>query len=664
MNPDRALRWAVAVFGALLAFSLEPLVGRLVTLSFGGAVHVWAVCVLVFQTLLLLSTAWAELARRWPLAHLLPVLAGLAVLPIDVVATPDPAGAVLPLALTVLFAVGPPFFALASASVLAQAWAARDGDPAPWGLYAAGSAGSLVGLFAYPLLIEPLVGLGAQRAVWSGAYVVWGVLAGLAAARASRTPLAPSQGSAWPSARQGLVWVLLSGSASILLLALTGWIGTEFGSFPLLWTIPLGLYLGSFVLAFSERVPVGWLRPFWPDLLLAFGFFASLAGEPALHLPLYAAFAGLCWLVHAALYRSRPAVGGLTAYYLAISLGGWLGGCFVTLLAPAIFPGLWELPIGIAACGLALLASGETPDRGWFQRVHWRFGFSRVALLGTVAFLQVRWWNLQVERNTIASYRSLYGVFHVRERDVDGARARSLLHGATSHGSQYLAPDPRSRTPMSYYHPAGGNAQALGLRSGPRLAGIGLGTGAIAGLLATGEQLVFYELDPNAEIIARRWFSYLADSPGEVSVRVGDARLVLDGESSTYDAILVDAFAGDGIPTHLLTVEAFQVYLDHLAPDGVLVLHISNRFLDLRGVVKAAGDSLGLHGAIRFETPDAPAVDDPLYGPAVTVVFSRSADRLTGLSDPWTSFGPGDGLPAHAAWTDDHVDLLQPLGLR
>lgn len=664
MSP-RALHTAVAVLGALLGFSLEPLVGRLVTLSFGGAVHVWAVCMLVFQTLVLLATLWSHgVARRWPLAHLAPVLGAVALLPIAVRAEPDPAGAVLPLALTVLAAVGLPFFSLASAAIVAQSWSARAGDPSPWGLYAASNAGSLVGLFAYPFVVEPLLGLTAQRVAWSGAYVAWAALVAFASVRASRLPAVDASGVAWPAVGSIARWIALSSAASVLLLALTGWIGTEFGSFPLLWTVPLGLYLGSFMLAFSERVPVDWLRPLWPDLLAAFGFFAILVIEPALHPPLYACFFALCWLMHAALYRSRPSVDGLTGFYVAIAIGGWLGGALVTLVAPALFPGLWELPLGALACAGALLAAGERPSIAWFREVHWRWGVSRVALTATFVALTIASWRVQTDRPIVASVRSLYGVFHVREEPIDGAPARVLLHGRTRHGSQYLPPDPRSRTPMSYYHPAGGNAEALGLRRGGRIAGIGLGTGAIAGLLAPGESIVFYELDPNAERIARDWFSYLADSPGDVEVRLGDARLVLAAESTTYDAILLDAFAGDGIPTHLLTVEALRVWLDRLTPDGVLVLHISNRFLDLRGVARANAEALGLHGAIREESPSAPAEPDPLYSPAVVVVLSRSADSLIGLSDQWMSFGPEDGLPRHRAWTDEHIDLLQPLGLR
>ncbi|MCB9677578.1 MAG: fused MFS/spermidine synthase [Alphaproteobacteria bacterium] len=659
----RPLLLGVAVAGALLGFVLEPLVGRLVTLSFGGAVHVWAVCMLVFQTVLLLAYVWAHfVARRFPLAHAGAVLAGLASLPLHVDAAPDPAGSVLPLVGAVLLAVGLPYFGLASAAVVAQSWVQRRGLGLPWELYAASNLGSLVGLFAYPLVVEPLFGLSAQRMVWSAGYVAYAGLVAVAAWTTRNSP-ATTDAIAWPAAGDVGRWVLLACAPSVLLLAVTGWIGTEFGSFPLLWTVPLGLYLGSFMVAFSERVPDAWLRPFWPDALVALALFACLAGEPVLHALLYTAFFAVCWQVHAALYRAHPEPAGLTVYYLAIALGGWIGGLFVSLIAPNVFPGLWELPIGLALCAVALLAAGEIPDWRWFTRVEWRWAVSRGALVGTMALLTGMWLNIQQSRGPVASVRSLYGVFQVRERAADdGARFRELMHGGTSHGSQYLPPDPRAKTPMSYYHPEGSNAEALARRAGGRVAGIGLGTGAIAGLMRPGEHLVFYELDPNAETLARGWFTYLADSPAQVEVRMGDARLVLAAEDTTYDALFVDAFSGDGIPTHLLTIEAFEVYLDRLAPDGVLVLHISNRFLDLRGVVRANAETLGLKGAIRVDGPEPGR--DPLYGPATSMILTRSDDRLIDLSDQWIRLGPLDGLPRHAPWTDERLDLLEPLGVR
>lgn len=646
-NLHRLLLPLLAVLGAVLGFLLEPLVGRMVTLAFGGAVHVWTVCVLVFQTVLLASYAWVHLvARRFPWAHVLVTALGLFSLPIAFEAQPTPDTGVLTLALQVALAVQVPFFALSSAAVVASTWSREE---SPWWLYAASNAGSLVGLFAYPLLVEPNLGLHAQTTAWSVLYVVYLVVLVLCAIPARRST------SALTAPR--VHWVALAAAPSMLSLALTNWIGTEFGSFPLLWTVPLGLYLGSFMLAFSERLEpiVAWIRPLWLDALVMVALFAGLARESALHPFLYGGFFVSCWLVHAALFRQRPDRDEQTAYYLSIALGGWLGGAVVTIGAPLLFPGLWELPLALALCAVVMLL-WDGFDAHWFKRVHWRWGFSRAALTATMAILAVLA-ATQATEGRVDSVRSLYGVFHVRERTVDGVTHRTLLHGGTVHGSQYLPPDSRSDTPMSYYHPAGGNAEALSLRSGGRIGGIGLGTGAIAALGGPSDRFVFYELDPQAETLARRWFTYLDDQD---EVRLGDARLVLASEDSTYDALLVDAFSGDGIPTHLLTVEAFQLYLDHLAADGVLVLHISNRFLELRGVVKANAEQLGLNGLVRFETGDDPALDDPLYGPATTVLLTREPRKAP--SERWVRFGDGDGIPNHAAWTDDYLNLLEPLG--
>lgn len=657
----RAALFLLAVTGAVLGFTLEPLVGRLVTLDHGGAVHVWTVCVLVFQAVLLAAYAWAHfVARRFPLAHAGAALVSLAALPLSLEATPDPGGALLPLVGTVLLGAGPVFFITASASVVASTW--WDDADAPWGLYAASNAGSLIGLLAYPLVVEPRVGLAAQRTGWGIAYTLFVLLVVGLAFRARRREVEPVVLPELPRVGQ---WLLLSGSASLLSLALTGWIGSEFGSFPLLWTLPLGLYLGSFMLAFSERV-ARWfdgslLRQLWPDALVMLALFASLAREHLLHGFLYAAFFAVCWQVHAALFRLRPSPSGLTPYYLVIALGGALGSAVVTLIAPVAFGGLWEVPLGLVACAIALLAARDLPRLAWFREVHWRFAVSRAALTGTMALLTVQWLTMQGGQGVVASNRSIYGVFQVRELEAKGIPYRQLMHGSTSHGVQILPPHPRADEPLAYYHPSGGNFEAMSLRSGGRLAGIGLGAGAAAAWLGPDESLVFYELDPDAEHLARTWFRYLDDRP--VEVRVGDARLVLEQEDSVYDALFVDAFSGDGIPVHLLTEEAFRTYLDHLTPDGVLVLHISNRFLDLRGVVRANALELGLAGAIRTDHATAETVDPFVYF-ASTAVLVRDPARLDDLDDRWTRFGEADDLPRHAPWTDDHYDLLEPLGLR
>lgn len=657
MNP-RPLLVMLAVAGAVLGFAMEPLVGRLVTLSFGGAVHVWTVVVLVFQSILLLAYTWTHfVARRWPLAHAAVAFGSLAFLPLNVVAAPDPQGAILPLAVAVVLGAGLPFFVTSSAAVVASTW--WDDTEPPWSLYAASNFGSLVGLFAYPLVVEPLMGISTQRAAWSLLYSFFVVLVGLCALRARARAPVPVE---LPGLRRGTQWILLSASASMLSLALTGWIGTEFGSFPLFWTLPLGLYLGSFMLAFSTTVDRWFedslLRTFWFDALVMMSLFACLANEHRLHVFLYAAFFVVCWNVHAALFRLRPSLGGLTTYYLLIALGGVVGSALVSLVAPLVFPGMWEFPLAIALCGLALLVANERVELAWFRSVHWRYALSRVTLTGTMLLLVTQWLVSQGSDGRIDSTRSVYGVFRVRELVADGVPYRQLMHGGTSHGVQILPPDPRSTTPMAYYHPTGGNAEAMRLRTGGRMAGIGLGAGAAAAWLGPDESMVFYEIDPDAEHLARRWFTYLEGH--NATVRLGDARLVLAAEDTTYDALFVDAFSGDGIPTHLLTVEAFETYRDRLTTDGVLVLHISNRFLDLTGVIKATAGSLQLTGAVREDPPPTGTVDPFIY-PARTVVIVRDASRLDALGKTWRRFGPDDGVPDHGVWTDDWIDLLDPL---
>jgi hypothetical protein len=652
---------ALAVVGALLAFTLEPLVGRLVTLSYGGAVHVWTVCVLVFQVLLLGGYAFAHLVvRRLPWAWAALGVVALVTLPVDVTAALRPDGDVLSLIATVLRSVGLPFLVLSSASVVAQGWYDRAGLGPPWWLYGASNAASLGGLFAYPLLIEPNTALTTQRLAWSVGFVGFVGAAAALTPRAWVLPAPPRSAVPWGAV---LRWAALAAAPSALLVAMTHRLTLELGSFPLLWAVPLALYLASFLLAFRDPdTPPGWMR-LWPDALVFLGLLSLpiFVVHLPFHPPLHALFFLVCWWVHQRLYAARPDPAALTWFYLAIAAGGALGSAAVTLGAPLLFTGLWELPISLVACGVALWAGGAPLDPDWFRRVHVRVWGSRLALTGTAAGLLVQYARIEAGRPAVDAMRSLYGIFVVRDFEVDGQPARELVHGRTRHGAQYLD-GPQHAVPMTYYHPEGGLGRAIAHRAGPRIGGIGLGTGAIAALTRPGDTLVFYEVDPHAETLARRWFTYLEDAPGEVSVRLGDARLLLAEEAAEapYDVLLVDAFSGDGVPTHLLTAEALATYLARTAPDGLIVFHLSNRYLDLLGVVAALAEDAGLAGKAWREREAV--VDDPLYAGHLAAVLARDPTRLEGLEGAW--WGPLSEVPPTSLWTDERIDLLEPLGRR
>ncbi|MBT3219176.1 MAG: fused MFS/spermidine synthase [Proteobacteria bacterium] len=668
MNVARALLVSMVVLGALLSFSLEPLIGRLVAPSFGGAIHVWTVCVMTFQGLLLLGYLYAHLlAHRiagWHLAFLaLPLLW----LPIGFSGPPLPEAPIVSLIVELLGHVAIPFLALCTSAVVAQVWLARTEDSEPYPLYAASNIGSLLALLCYPFLVEPFLGLQTQRWIWSAGYVVFlGIVAATwwVIRHQWRNEMPEPPDSPRPTLDNYVLWVALSAVPSALMLAITNLVAAELGSFPLLWVIPLALYLGSFVVGFRPRTSEGFLVQFWPDMLLLLGLLCNFVVLLPAHPPLYLLFFFVCLLIHEQLYVHRPKVKYLTHFYIAIALGGWLGGIAVSLVAPVIFNGLYEVPVCIVAAGLVMWWASGFPELGWWRRVHIRFSGSRVVLGLVVVVLLGLLAQLRGQKGTIHQERNFYGIFQVNEQTTSqGEVFRDLISGSTSHGAQYQA-EGLKKTPMSYYHPLGANRVALDQRRRGRMAGIGLGTGAIAAGLAPGEELVFYEVNPHCEQIAREWFSYLHDTRGEVEVRLGDARLLLEveGDSPPFDTIFVDAFSGDGIPTHLLTIEAFNIYLSRLSDEGLLVLHISNRYYDLRGVVKSAAQALGLAAVWHADEGQA---EEPLAAPALTVALARSSAVLAGLEQiGWASLAGKNGIAEVQLWTDDYVNILAPIGAR
>jgi hypothetical protein len=442
---------------------------------------------------------------------------------------------------------------------------------------------------------------------------------------------------------------------------LTNVITSELGSFPLFWVLPLALYLASYTFAFRDHDEAGYLAEFWPDLLLALALFCQFVVLAEMQPILYALFFALCWVVHERLYLVRPPVQHLTSFDLAIALGGWLGGLAVSVVAPMVFNRLAEVGLSLGWIGLSMLWMVGRPSLAWWKRVHIRFSGSRAILGATVAILLVLLWANDSQRGIIDRQRTLYGVFTLAERTTEsGHRYRELANGQTAHGKQYVD-GPHRATPMSYYHPAGPNYRALTLRpAASRIAGIGLGAGAVASMMAPDEELVFYEINPASERMARQWFTYLDDAPGQVDVRIGDARLLLQMEPDRrpYDAIFVDAFSGDGIPTHLLTAEALQTYLERLSVEGVLVFHISNRYYDLRGVLGTAARTLDLAAFSR--RADGSESDDPLYDAATSVAMSRTPEvlqTLVGLG--WEDLSEAPSAPP--LWTDDYIDILSAL---
>jgi len=660
--------------GAALMFGVEPLIGRLLLRYFGSAAHVWLASMVLFQGLLLVGYTWAHLvAPRIGAWHLLFLALPIIVLPLDLIAEPSPDAPLFAIVVAVLRAVGLPFLAMSTVSVVAQWWWSRSElgrTTQPYSLYAASNAGSLIALLGYPLVVEPLLGLTAQRWLWSIGYLA--LLAVGAACWIALKPARSGPARQEPSADEGappswsdrMWWLVLSALPSGFLLATTNVIAGEVGSFPLVWVVPLALYLGSFMIVFRNGGGVPrWISASWPELfgaaLVTYMFGVAnlfLVGLHALVLLLVAV------LFHGELYERRPSASRLTSFYLWMSLGGFLGGMVVTFGAPYAFSGNWEYPIllllilarTIVLRGTAVLESVKAAPL-------WLFGARLSVVLGALAVSGVgTWFFTQLAWNDLEQHRSFYGIFRVRdiENRTAGVTIRNILHGATLHGSQILDPQ-RRMEPTSYYHETQCIADAFAIVPSPRRIGIvGLGAGALAGYSRPGDSVDFFEIVPQNERIARKWFTWLDESAGKPRVFVGDGRLLLANTTETYDYLQMDAFSGDGIPVHLLNVEALRVYNDRLAPQGILVLHITNRYYDLRAVLKATAAVDGWSGV--FDGPRE--VIDPLSSPAMCVVLARDPGTLQGLRDRgWRSFGPTDGLPDVRPWTDDYVNMFGAL---
>ncbi len=618
---------AISIFlGAFLLFLLEPLTARRLLPWFGGSSMVWVVALVFFQTSLLVGYLYAHglvswMGRSHPrrrFIHVGLVLLALAFLPIGPANPPgapssDPTffilwmlGSSLAFPFVVLSATSPLLQGLASASM------GEREERGVYRLFALSNLGSLLGLWCYPFVLEPFSSLETQRWIWSGGFAVFAAFSAVSVLRARPA-------SAWTSrhhqshqaprdGRRSLLlpalWLALAAAGSMLFMATSNQITRNVAAIPFLWVLPLSLYLASFVVAFErERWYVRW---FWGLL-----FLASLGGillmltsgrEPALGVQLVAYSVSLfsgALLCHGELHRLRPPTDALTGFYLYVATGGALGGAFVALVAPAIFSGYWEYPLSLGivylVVGGSIVFTSEEENVG--RGVAWFLGGLALAVaLGSY----VR----SGSEGAIASRRSFFGVLRVYDRDLgSGLTERDLWNGPVAHGAQLLDPAHR-REPILYYGPETGVGLAFSYLSRPssgpggrRIGVIGLGTGSLAAYGRPSDWLRFYELNPQVIEVARSYFTYLEDSPADVSIVTGDARLSLARElresgPNRFDLLVLDAFTGDAIPMHLLTREAFALYDAHLAPDGILAVHVSNLHFDLRPVVRSHAESM------------------------------------------------------------------------
>lgn len=666
----RLLLVAMVFLGALLGFGIEPMVGRLMVAPFGSAVHVWLTTMMFFQGALFLGYLYAHLvAHRVGKWHLAVLLLPLLFLPPHVEAIPAADAPTMAVLMTLVRFFAVPFAVVSTTAVVAQTWLARsdlDSRVEPYPLYSASNLGSLAGLFGYPLLLEPLAGLQVQTWLWTAGYLgyiglvayTWTVVAPKPFEEAVATeevpPLNPVDVSAW---------IALAAIPSAFLLAVTNMIALEVGSLPLIWVLPLALYLGTFIWTYREGGEA--LRPlmhYWPEVSVIAGLaFLWAVGSwlvVFVHLILLAL---LATMAHAELYARRPHPLQLTTFYLAVSLGGWMGGAFVSLLAPTLFDSIFEYPLAVAAFAAAMAfytgrRTLEDADARGAVVVGGRgllvFGLGAVMLFG---------YNLWFNRVTLFEERTFYGTFKVvddPQRPGIDVPTRSLHVGHTNHGGQVMLEEGR-RNPTKYHRFGQCIHQASELVASPRhFAVLGLGVGAIAAYARPGDKMTAYEIEPIMEPIARDWFHYLEDFRGDEQVHiVGDGRLALEQTDDTYDLMFMDAFSGDGIPFHLVTVEALEAYMDRLDEDGVLVVNVTNRFFDLRKVLKANFEVMGLPAVYNDRTKQV----DALASRPVCVVAARNKARLAELAGDahWHDLGAFES--DIDAWTDDYVHVFAAL---
>jgi spermidine synthase len=669
-----ALATTVGV-SAFLLFGMEPLVGRLVVRYYGGAVHVWLICLMFFQAILfagyLYAHVFAQRIGRW---HLLVLLLPLLALPLDVQSEVAPEMPVLSLLMVLFRYVALPFFVLSTTAVVLQSWLARSSlgkTHEPYPLYSASNIGSLTALLGYPFIVEPFLGLVAQRYIWSAGYLLYAVMVGAcwwvirpSTSSAVEAPVAAKEQVA-PTAVDVVWWLLLSALPSAFLLATTNLLANEVGSFPMVWVIPLALYLGTFIWTFREGGGVPRLvGAIWIEILLAGGLVYLLGPVSApLAVLLVVVLPMVSLIAHGMLYDRRPHPKWLTHYYLTMSLGGWVGGALVTFGAPSIFDGLYEYPLLLLVFTAVFAVSQGKGTWAWFKRAPIYLGGPRLLVISTLLVVCVFGATVVGNVEYLVKHRNFYGTYRIADVELEdgGFVRRNLSHGQTLHGAEMLT-GPMSHLPVGYYHPDECLHQVYASLNAPRrTAVIGLGAGVMASFTEPSDVLHYYEIDADNEGIARRWFTYMSEAKGSVEVRIGDGRLRMAESTETYDLVQIDAFSGDGIPAHLLTHEAVSTYVERLSEDGIILFHVSNRYYELRPLVKRLLEKRGYAGVWSVRRPS----DSEYVWPSRCVVAARDAQQLERLVDlGWIPFADDDGIPETSLWTDDYANMLSPMWYR
>jgi hypothetical protein len=726
------LTYTAAIFvSALLLFSVQPLFTKMVLPRLGGSPAVWSVAMVFFQSLLLAGYVYAHLLMRIKsrvipiVVHLVLLLVAFAALPLTIAARwgePPTSGYAIWLLGLFVASIGLPFFALAANNPLLQAWFVRTGHPDgadPYFLYASSNVGSFLALLSYPLVLEPIFTLRMQNLIWTGGYGLLIVLIAACGLLLWRAPVSAIANNAAaesdapaPSFSTRARWVFLAAVPSGLLIAVTAHISTDVAAAPLLWVLPLSLYLLTWVLVFQQRplLPHKWVLWAQPAAIAGVIVLLAVGGEQNLLLTLgghQLCFFVIAMACHGELARTRPPAKYLTGFYVALSFGGMIGGLFAGLIAPNVFSWVAEYPILIALAALCrppaderlprlsrwlwplavvlalvlILPSqmkGETLD--WFEdhRVYVAGGVAvfgmllalalntarlKLAALAALALALIRIY--PADEGRVETVRSFFGVHKIVT--TPNGQYHVLMHGTTIHGAEKYANANGTQVagrpePITYYHKDGGIGRAITAireRKGAplRVAVIGLGSGTLTCASAPGETWKFFEIDQSMVDTARdpKYFTYIEKCEPELKPTIGDARLTFAREpNGIYDLIIVDAYSSDAIPIHLATKEAMAIYKDKLSPQGAVVMHVSNRHLELASVVVGIADTNGLKSWVYDEDSGR----DSEYIFATNVVVSARAEADVGKLASTDQWAETDANANQRVWTDDYCNVL------
>jgi hypothetical protein len=711
---------------------VQPLFTKMVLPRLGGSPAVWSVAMVFFQTLLLAGYAYAHYLmqlrdRRLPVAiHLVLLVVALSSLPLSIASgwgEPPTSGYAFWLLGLFAVSIGLPFFALAANNPLLQAWFVRTGHPNgpdPYFLYASSTIGSFLALLSYPVLLEPMFTLRTQNLIWTGTYGLLIVLIAACGVLLLRSPVAAAAVAQTeetdappPPWRLRLRWIFLAAVPSGLLIAVTAHISTDVAAAPLLWVLPLSLYLLTWVLVFQSRplLPHKWVLMAQPLAIAGVIVLLAVGGEQNLLLTLgghQLCFFVIAMACHGELARTRPAAKYLTGFYVALSFGGMVGGLFAGLIAPYAFSWVAEYPILLALAALC------RPPGGDERLVRWSFWYwpflavlavaliapaysegkvmtwlddHRVWMVGAVGVLSAllalglnadRWKIFATvalalvliraypsDDGRVETVRSFFGVHKIVV--TPHGQYHVLMHGTTIHGAQKFQNDDGTPItgrpePITYYHQDGGIGQAITAvreRKGAplRVAVIGLGSGTLTCASEPGESWKFFEIDQSMVDTARdpKYFTYIQDCEPDLKPVIGDARLTFAREpDGIYDLIIVDAYSSDAIPIHLATQEAMAIYKRKLAPQGAVVMHVSNRHLELSSVIVGIATANELESWVYSE--DSGRDNEYIFATTVVVCAREEADvGKLASSDQWALTEADD---KQRVWTDDYSNVL------